>query len=318
MPKASNIDLTGPTSFLFKSPWGFGKTLAAASFALGGPTYLAYWDKKKPVELVTFFRRFGAKGRKILDNLEYDVYGATNANEYLNKLMQLRDNCKYTTVITDSVTTLTAGAVNWSLGFNEKGKRVDMKTENPQQIIPQFDEYKTETSFVSQSLDICRKLPCHVIWTAHPLPGIKIEGSGASMKVSKTNPIVTYGSKVAGIVPGEFVEIYHFSKTSDYSTNPSTIRFKANTEAIGDEFAKTAFGLPKELDFTDRLFYEVWMEAIAAVQESYKLEEQDEVNRINESKVTNSNVTNQVSNPFAKPPSTENSKTWNAEKGEYQ
>jgi hypothetical protein len=200
--KASSISLAGPTSFLFKAPWGFGKTIAAASFALGGPTYLAYWDKKAPRELITFYRKLGEKGKKVLDNLEFDVYGSSNANDYLNKVIDMRGNCRYTAFITDSVTTLTAGAVNWSLGFNDKGKRVEKKTDNPQQIIPQFDEYKTETSFVSQALDICRTLPCHVIWTAHPLPGIKIEGSGNSMKVSKVNPIVTYGSKVAGIVPG--------------------------------------------------------------------------------------------------------------------
>jgi hypothetical protein len=313
--KASSVDITGPTSLLFKSPWGFGKTLAAASFAIAGPTYLAYWDKKKPVELVTFFKRFGDKGRKILDNLDYDVYGAKNANEYLNKLSDLSSNCRYIAVITDSVTTLTAGAVNWSSGFNDKGKHIGLKTENPQQLIPGFDEYKSETAIVSQALDICRTLPAHIIWTAHPLPGIRIEGSGSSMKVSKVNSLVTYGSKVAGIVPGEFAEIYHFSKSTDYSVNPSRIKYTVSTEAIGDEFAKTALGLPKELDITDRLFYEVWLEALQEVQNSYKLKE-------------NENVTSAIE-PTAKPfiPSfanpiqtieRETNKKWNSEKGAYE
>lgn len=306
--RASNISLSGPTSFLFKSPWGFGKTLAAASFALGGPTYMAYWDKKAPKELITFFRKFGAKGKKVLDNLEYDVYGSSNAGTYLEKVLGFKEDCRYFAFITDSVTTMTAGAVNWSLGFNEKGKKIQIKAENPQQLIPQFDEYKTETSLVSQALDACRTLPCHVIWTAHPLPGIKIEGSGSSMKVSKVNSIVTYGSKVAGIVPGEFTEIYHFTKATNYSTSPTSIKYVVSTEAIGDEYAKSALGLPKELDITDRFFYEVWLEALEQVQDNYKKEQENEVA---------ANTATTIVNPFANQPQTQVTKTWNPEKGTY-
>lgn len=307
--KASSIDITGPTSFLFKSPFGFGKTLAAASFALTGPTYLAYWDKKKPVELVTFFRRFGDKGKKILDNLEYDVYGSHNANQYLNKMIDFSQNCRLTACITDSVTTLTSGAVNWSSGFNEKGKKLDnLKIDNPQQIIPGFDEYKSETALVSQALDLSRTFPCHVIWTAHPLPGIKIEGSGSSMKVSKVNSLVTYGSKVAGIVPGQFTEIYHFSKATDYSSNPVKTRYKVSTEAIGDEFAKSAYGLPAELDITDRLFYEVWLESMQEVQNNYNNQVKEQTNELNKPQTT--------INPFVTNQPTE--KKWNAQTGTYE
>lgn len=294
--KASNIDITGPTSFLLKGPYGFGKTLAAASFAIGGPTYLAYWDKKKPVELVTFFKQFGDKGKKILDNLEYDVYSATNANAYLNKVFGFASDCRYFAFVTDSLTMMTAGVVNWSQGFNDKGKKQELKADNPQLLIPGFDDYKSETSVISHALDVCRTLPCHVIWTAHPLPGIKIEGSGASMKVSKTNSLVTYGSKVAGIVPGQFAEIYHFTQSADYSGGSSKTKYTVETSAIGDEFAKSALGLPKELDITNRLFYEVWLEALEV---ALKKEKENEVE-----KVTND--------------STVSEKKWNAQLGKYE
>jgi len=308
--RANAIDTKGPTSLLFKSPWGFGKTLAAASFALSGPTYLAYWDKKKPVELKTYFSKFGAKGRTILDNLEYDVFGAHNAGKYLDKIISMIDDCRYTAFITDSVTNLTSGAVNWSLGFDAKGKPQPKRADNPQMIIPDWDEYKTETSLASQSLDLCRTLPCHIIWTAHPVPGIKLEGSGSSMRVTKVNSIVTYGSKVAGIVPGQFTEIYQFIKTADYSTSPVSIRYKCSTEAVGDDYAKTALGLPQELDFTDRLFYEVWLEALQQVEEETKKENTDELKPELVSTVQPS------INPFANRPT--NQKKWNPEKGDYE
>lgn len=268
--KASDIAIDKNNSFLFKGSPGFGKTLAAASFALEGPTFISYFDKKKPVELATYFteRRFGEKAKKILDNIEYEIYGANNANAYLNKLIELSKNCRYTTVITDSVTNLTAAAVNWSLAFRSAGGKKDKQAEdkNTPQMIPDFDEYKVETSLVSQAMDICKNLPANIIWTAHPLPSIKVEGSGASIRVTKTNPIVTYGSKVAGMIPGNFTEIYHFSKTTDYSTGSSKIKFVASLEAVGDEYAKSPLlaDYVKEIDFTDRLFYEVWKELMDA------------------------------------------------------
>ncbi len=268
--KASDITPDTNISILMKGAPGFGKTLAAASFALLGPTYIAYFDKKKPIELLTFFtdKRFGSKAKKILDNIEYDIYGANNAHEYLNKMNRLAGDCRYSTIITDSVTNLTAAAVNWSLGFRKVGGKKDKENKEAQQMIPDFDEYKVETSLVSQSLDIQKTLPCNIIWTAHPLAGIKVEGSGTSVKITKTNPIVSYGSKVASMIPGNFTEIYHFTQTSNWDSNSgkSNKKFVVSLEAIGDDFAKSPLlsDYIKEIDMTDRLFYEVWKEAIDA------------------------------------------------------
>lgn len=261
--KASQLSSSkGPYSFLFKGPFGFGKTLAAASFALDGPVHLAYWDKKSPVELVTFFKRFGQVGEKILDNIEYDVYDASNAGDYLNKLISFLQDCRYFAHINDSLTFMTSSSANWSLNFG-KDQRVFKKLKD---IMPDFDEYKVETSLVTQCLDLSKKLPCHIIWTAHPLPQTRIEGSGSSMRVTKTNSLVTYGSKVAGMVPGTFTEIYHFSQQAnwDAASGVSSKKYIASIEAVGDEFAKSPLlsGFVKEIDFTDKLFYQVWKEIL--------------------------------------------------------
>jgi hypothetical protein len=168
--KASDITINKNISFLFKSSPGFGKTLAAASFAVEGPVYLAYWDKSSPIELTTFFteKRFGSLARRILDNIEYDVYDSSNAGDYLNKIIGFMSDCRYFAIINDSITFMTSSAVNWSLNFS-KDKRTLKKMKD---VIPSFDEYKVETSLVSQCIDLSRKLPCHTIWTAHPLAGI--------------------------------------------------------------------------------------------------------------------------------------------------
>jgi hypothetical protein len=287
--KASNISLNGPYSFLFKSPFGFGKTLAAASFALEGPVYLSYWDKKSPIELQTYFteKRFGSLAKKILDNIEYDVYDSSNAGDYLNKIIGFLDDCRYFAIINDSITFMTSSAVNWSLNFG-KNQRVMKKMKD---VIPDFDQYKVETSLVSQCIDLSRKLPCHVIWTAHPLSGISVSGSGASMVVSKTNPIVSYGSKVASLVPGSFTEIYHFSQRSDFASGSTNKRYLVATEAIGDEFAKSPLlgDYVKEFDITNKLFYQVWKELL------------DKSRGIEHKKLDEEEVRNQLNNPFSKP-----------------
>lgn len=259
--KASNMKLSTNQSILLKGPFGFGKTLAAASFALQGPIYISYWDKKQPIELLTYFtkERFGDLADKILNNIEYEVFGASNANAYLNKLMQFAaGNCPYTAIVNDSLTYMTSATVNWSMNFDRKGKDV-FKTED---VTPDWDEYKVLTSYVTQCLDLSKLLPCHVIWTAHPIPGTKIEGSGKSISVTKTNSLVTYGAKVAGFVPGAFTEIYHMYQKSDWNAEQghNAKKYMVSVDAIGDEFAKSPLlsNYIKEFDITNKLFYEVW------------------------------------------------------------
>ena len=260
--KASSLSSGGTYSFLFKGPFGFGKTLAAASFAVEGPVYISYWDKKSPVELVTYFtkERFGSLAAKILDNIEYDVYGPANAVDYLNKMIRWQEDCRYFAVINDSLTFMTAAAVNWSMNFGKDPKQL----KKIKDVLPSWDEYKVETSLVTQCMDLSKLLPCHSIWTAHPIPTVSPASQGSSMTVSKINSLVSYGSKVAAIVPGGFTEIYHFSQQSNWSEGKSSKRYVVSTEAIGDEFAKSPLlaNYVKEFDITDKLFYTVWKELL--------------------------------------------------------
>ena len=248
--KASDIIPERKVSMLLKSPSGFGKTIAACSVAVEGPIYLAYWDKNQPVELLHFFKKHRPE---LLANIEYDCYSAKNANEFLNKLIAFQRDCRYVAIVNDSVTNFTGSAVNWSMGFR------DNKQNNKEsQLIPDFDEYKVETSMVTQALDLCKALPAHMIWTAHPLPALKMEGSGKSMRIAKVNNIVTYGSKVAGIIPGSFNEIYHLALDNDYTNGKLVQKRIVHTVGVGDDFAKTVLNLPAEFDITDKLFWEVF------------------------------------------------------------
>lgn len=303
--KASDLVIDSNSSFLFKAPWGFSKTCAAASFAVGGDIFMAYFDKKKPLELQHYFYKI-VKRPELLKRIEFEVYGAHNAGEYLEKMMALAKDCRYFAVITDSVTNLTSAAVNWSLAYRDNKKNKDKALK----VIPEFDEYKVETSIVTQALDLSRTFPCHVIWTAHPLAGIKVEGSGPSMRITKTNPIVSYGSKVGSIVPGQFSEIYHFAKEESWDSNlgKSTTKYIVNTEAVGDDFAKSNIGLKNPFDITDKLFYNVWKEEVTKLKEEMK----DALNEYNEAQDTSINPFGKIEEP--KP----TERKWNSEKGKWE
>jgi hypothetical protein len=271
MPRANELisnDIQG-LSLLLKSPFGFGKTIAAASAAVDGETHIAYWDKAKPIEL-NYFRKIGRP--EILDAIQYNVYGSSNANEHLNFLRNESLRPSFKNYVYDSVTMATASFVNWSLGFrNQKdGAKKDPLNSNSIQLIPDFDEYKVETSAISQSLDLYRILAsehgCNIIWTCHPIPSMKIDASGANGKItiSKVNNIVSYGSKVASIVPGQFTEIYHFAIEKEWDGRKGDYIEEriVRTKGLGDDFAKTALNLPDQFNITGKLFWEVWKEQV--------------------------------------------------------
>lgn len=255
MNSADNMVVDGNIMIMFKGPFGGGKTIAACSFAANGPVYLAYIDKKKPIEL-HWFKRYRPD---ILSNIKYDVYGSTNIYELLNLAFRWqKTGCPFSTVVIDSVTTLTSSAVNWSLGWRTPEGKRDLLNAKAPQLIPDFDEYKVETSLVTQLIDIFKMLPVTSIWIAHPVPSIKVEQTGAKMTVTKQNNIVSYGQKVGAMLGGQFAEIYHFGRMID--------RRIIYTDMTGEDFAKTALNLPFEFEITNRLFYEVWSPLVTAGQ----------------------------------------------------
>lgn len=254
--KASDLRAGRNTSFLLKSSPGFGKTIAACSAAIYGEVFLAYFDKAEPTELIAFYRKHRPE---LLERIDIEIYGSGNANEYLNKLISFRkEGCKYAAVITDSATYLTSAAVNWSMGFRGGGRKDKAKGSGPSDpaVIPDFDDYKVETSLVTQALDIGRNLDTMTIWTAHPIPTLKVESKGAGQigRVATTQSIVSYGAKIGAMIPGAFSEIYHFGRDGN-----SRVVF---TDMVGDDYAKTSITLPRTFDITDKLFFEVWQEKV--------------------------------------------------------
>jgi hypothetical protein len=202
--------------------------------------------------------------------VEFETYSSHNIYELHNRLVKLTDFCPYAAVIIDGVTTFTRAAVDWSMGFRtgQKKDKQAVDSRNTPQFIPDWDEYKTETSMISQALDMCKSLNTMVIWTAHPLTKLKIEGSGAKVdSVTKGSSLVSYGSKVGEMIPGDFSEIYHFGLQGGNRV--------VWTSMVGDDFARTSLPLPKQITLPEGgLFFENWDKLVRAGLEELGLKEE--------------------------------------------
>lgn len=252
---------------LFISDNGNGKTVAAASFP--GPIKFYDFDgRMQPVKLFYPNRT----------DIEYDLVGIEEVRpngaypgcisfmQFAKEFENLQDRCPWGTVVVDSITALTATAVGFQLGIKSKEGKGKKLTSGIQ--VPSWDEFNGETSVVQQILDVAKVLPCHVIFTAHPVD--KSIDTGGTLK--KARSIAAYGTKTPSLVPIYFNEIYQFGIEPPSAPNEPAQRFIL-TQPTGKDMAKTALPLPPRIDITNKPLYPI-LKRICA-EHNVKLEEKE-------------------------------------------
>lgn len=245
---------------MLKGDNGSGKTVAAASFP--GPIKFFMFDGSKLDAVKSFY-----PNRR---DIEYDIYGPREMRvkdvfgnpvhikdliQFADEFNKLQDHCPYATIVIDSFTSFSVTCVTFQLDVRSADNKGTNKSKGGL-VIPDFDEYKGETTLVTQTLDVSKILPCHVIWTAHPLPKLETSGSGNSMKVVKSSSIAAYGAKTAAMAPGYFNEVWHLEAKAN--PNPGQAPWRnLHTQSLGVEFAKTALPLPPAIDITMKPAFKV-------------------------------------------------------------
>lgn len=236
---------------LFKGESGEGKTVGALSF----PTpYIMDFDKKMP-----------AIGKKHFPGKDIKYDTPKTIFEASDILESLIDNCPYETVINDSITSLVVMTLN-AIGDTKGEKVIEMlkKTSKGGNIeLMGIDYYNGETNFIQRYwIERLKALwarpgnPKHVITIAHVLT-VESAPDLKTKVITTTRSIVTAGRKVAAYIPTQFDEAYHFChKQGDAFNANSRITRIVLTENDGTDYAKTAYRLPKEIDFTDKSLYD--------------------------------------------------------------
>jgi hypothetical protein len=253
MPKTSDIVLGGRIMLMLKGDNGSGKTVFAGSFP--GPVKFFMFDGSKLDILKRFYPNrtdieydiYGPRSQRFRD-AQGRVYDIKNLLQFAEEFNDLQNNCPWSTIVIDSFTSFSVTCVTFQLDVRTTDKDKKTSVSKGGLVIPDFDEYKGETTLVTQALDVSKVLPCHVIWTVHPLPKLDTSGQGAGMKVTKTTSIAAYGAKTAAMAPGYFNEVWHLEARSA----AGGVQRITHTQTIGDQFAKSALPLPISFDVTNK------------------------------------------------------------------
>lgn len=247
MAYTADITLGGRFVGLFIGVNGSGKTVGAASFP-GPIMFYAFDDRMTPV------KRFYPNRRDI----QYKVVGSypspgrrdyIDFKEFCDEFENYQNRCDFATIVIDSITSYTATVIRYQL--NKKGKTKGKHLAGFIEV-PTWDEFNGETQAVVETIELSKVLPCHVIWTAHPVDKTEI---GAGDVVKKTQSITAFGNKTPSFVPNYFDEIYNFTK-ENAGTGLDPRRWVV-TQAGEDVLCKTALPLPPRFEITNQPMFNV-------------------------------------------------------------
>jgi hypothetical protein len=262
MARTSDIVLGERFVGLFVGPQGSGKTVGLASFPKPMMVY-SFDDRMTPV------KRFYPNEKGI----EYKVVGAypSRRRDYIDfkafcdEFENYQDRCDYATIAIDSITSYTVTVIRYQLNKKgkDKGKRLAGFIE-----VPTWDEFNGETQAVVETIELSKILPCHIIFTAHPIDKTEITGekdASGNQIVKKTQSITAFGNKTPSFVPPYFDEIWNFTKEGN---EPKRWVY---TQAGEDTLCKTALPLPNRFDITNKPMFPLIQQYLAEHQ--LKLEE---------------------------------------------
>lgn len=195
----------------------------------------------------------------------------------INKLEALRLNCKYRTVVIDSLTLLGL-VINKQTRGDKKGTTNKEGKEMGHRIggipVNTMEDYKAEFAafqeIMSLSQDIIELNNTTVILIAHVVGERKIEEQGVT---AHARIIITGGKQISGMIPAVCGEVYHFDITKALVSGEEG-EYRVFTGHTGEDFARTTLPLARELKVNNQQLYPTFIEpAIRALNEGKTLTE---------------------------------------------
>ena len=245
------IKLGGRFIGLFVGGQGTGKTVGAASFP--GPIKFYDFDGR-----MTPVKRFYPNRKDI----EYSVVSPYNAPpgrpdvinfyQFCVEFEQLQQRCDFATIVIDSITNYTTTVIRYQLNKKSKNKGRHLAGFIE---VPTWDELNGETQALVETIEIAKILPCHVIFTAHPIDKTEITKVQGEEVVTRKQSIVAFGNKTPSFIPNYFNEIYTFTKQDQGpGLDPRRIVI---TQAGEEVLCKTALPIPNQFEITGVPFFKV-------------------------------------------------------------
>jgi hypothetical protein len=126
--------------------------------------------------------------------------------------------------------------------------------------VNEIEDYNAESAALQELIaltkDICTFHNVNIILIAHVVQAEYRNTANNTTHISRT--IVTAGKKVAPKIPAYCGEVYHFNIKGGMEVGAGG-SYTLLTEHTGDDFARSALGLPREIAFGEKPLYETWI-----------------------------------------------------------
>jgi len=247
MPSLNDIKMDSLFTMLKGEP-GTRKSTAALSY----PTPQYWFSLDQKMEALTLpAKRWGVK----LTDIEYDDY--VDWDKPRAKLEQLQVNCKYKTIIVDSITSAGDGMtrqVRMAKSKDNTGKKIGNIP------VSGFEEFNAEASAFTELIallkDIHKFHNINVILIAHILGARK--DNDANKLTHHSRIIVTGAEKISAKIAAYMTEVYHFNIEPAFEADKEG-QYALMTVHTGNDYARTSLPLPQKITFNNEPLYEKYI-----------------------------------------------------------
>lgn len=245
MPSLNEVDIAALFTMLKGEP-GTRKSTVALSYPT--PQYWFSTDKKMEA-LALPAKRWGVDMKQV----EYDDYNDWDGPK--KKLEQLQLNCKYKTLILDSVTSFGDASNNQVRKFKRKdnsGKLIGGISVNG------LEEYNAEAAVFQELIALLKDIHSYhrvnIILIAHVVGQRKADEGNNLTHHSRV--IITGGDKISGKLASYMTEVYHFNVESSFNADAGEGKYTFYTSHTGNDYARTSLPLPRKVEFGDIPVYD--------------------------------------------------------------
>ena len=264
MPNMNDVDFDA-LYCMFKGEPGTRKSTEAASFP--GPQYWFSWDRKMN-GIYLPMKKWGLDPKSIT----YDDYDDWNKPK--KKLEQLQVSCPYKTLIFDSLTSMADMTLRQTVRMKYGVTRASGAAAGKLIAgiaVNEIEDYNAESAALQELIALTKDInqfhKVNIILIAHVVQAEYRNTANNTTHISRT--IVTAGKKVAPKIPAYCGEVYHFNIDKGFVEGQGGA-YTLLTEHTGDDFARSALGLPSKIEFGDKPLYDNWIKpAIIKVKEAY-------------------------------------------------
>ena len=239
---------------MFKGEPGTRKSTQALSFP--GPQEWLSWDRKMN-GIYLPMRQWGIDPKTIVYR-DYDNWTDARA-----RLEQLQVNCPARTIIADSLTSMCDMTLRQTIKAKYGVKRQSGQAAGKLIAgiaVNEIEDYNAESSALQELIALTKDINAYhkvnIILIAHVVQAEYRDTTKNTTHVSRT--IVTAGKKVAPKIPAYCGEVYHFNIKKGMVEGAGG-EYSLLTEHTGDDFARTALGLDREIVFGDKPLYDTYI-----------------------------------------------------------